>query len=168
MSVALVAEACRKSAVLWLTLPGRPQPLAAWHVWQDDAALCVHEGGEQHLPGLAGADQVEVAVRSKDTGGWLVSWLASAEPVPPGTPEWAVAAAALHAARLNAPDGEAAPDRWARESRITRLVPVPGSVRGPGELPTDGQFRPPVPSPATTRGPLPFVLGRRRRPPPTG
>ena len=68
---ALVAEACRKSDVLWISLPGLPQPRAAWHVWFDGAVYLVSGDGEQELPGLEAAETVEVTVRSKDKGaGW--------------------------------------------------------------------------------------------------
>ena len=62
--LALAAEAARKSAVLWLALPASPQPVAAWHVWVDGAVAVVHEGAEQHLPGLRDLGRVDVLLRS--------------------------------------------------------------------------------------------------------
>lgn len=157
---ALVEEACKKSALLWLDLPGRPQPQAAWHVWHDGATYVVSGGIEQPLPGLDGADMVTVTVRSKDKGGRLVRWVARVVPVPPGAEGYDDAVAALHAKRLNAPDGEAQPARWARESQVTRLEPTGEVTEAPGRMSQDAHAAPPVPTPATTRGRLPFVIGR--------
>jgi hypothetical protein len=43
---------------------------------------------------------------------------------------------------------------------LIRLAPTGQLVDVP---PTDSGAAPPAPTPATTSGPLPFVLGRRRR-----
>jgi hypothetical protein len=164
---ALAAEAARKSAVLWLTLPAAPQPVAAWHVWVDEAVAVVHEGDEQKLPGLADADRVEVTLRSKDKGTLLLRLPFRVVPLTPADPRWASAVAALHAARQSAPDGEAQPQRWAAASQVTRLEPVGPATEGPGAyLPADRRAAP-VPSPATTVGVRPLVLGRRARRRPT-
>ena len=40
----------------------------------------------------------------------------------------------LHAKRLNPPDGEAQPARWARESRVARIEPTGQLVEAPGHL----------------------------------
>jgi hypothetical protein len=160
---ALVEEACRKSGMVWIEVPGSDAPRAAWHVWLDGGAYVVHQGREQPLPGLADAQQVRVVVRSKDKGGRLVTWLARPRAVEPGTVEWDAAATELAGKRLNAPDGPAQPARWARESRITRLEPTGEVVEKPGALPSASHAAPPPASPATTVGPLPFVLGRRPR-----
>jgi hypothetical protein len=161
---ALVEEACRKSALLWVRRPGDTHSTPAWHVWLDGAVYVVHGGLEQPLPDLAAAPgRVEVTVRSKDKGGRLVTWVAAAEPVNPGSPGWDAAAAALHAARLSPPDGEEEPSRWARESWITRLVPTGEVLEHPGAMLKVSHAAPPVDTPATTRNRLPFVLGRRGR-----
>ena len=162
-AAALVAEACRKSALVWLRPEGDERAYPAWHVWRDGAAYVVHEGYEQPLPWLAEAERVVVLVRSKDKGGRLVGWVARPQPVEPGTPDWDAAVPDLHAARLNPPDGEEQPLRWARESRVTRLAPTGELVEQPGDMPTGSLAAPPAPTSATTLGRLPFVLGRRRR-----
>lgn len=161
-SPALIAEASRKSDVLWLALPGRPQPLAAWHVWFDDAVHVVSGGGEQDLPGLDAADTVEVILRSKDKGARLVRWAAKVRHLTPGTDEWDAAARELLAKRLNLHDADRARERWARESRITRLDPTGEVSERPGAMSAESHAAAPLPSPATTVGPLPFVFGRRR------
>lgn len=136
----LVAEALRKSSVLWLTLPTGPR--IAWYVWHDGAACVVHEGIEQHLPGLAEAAEVELLVRSKDTGSLLVTVDAAVEPVEPGGDRWPATVAALHAHRQNPPDGAGQPARWAAGSRITRLVPQAGRVRRQAAWPDRGPGSP--------------------------
>jgi hypothetical protein len=161
--LALVAEACRRSKLVWISVLGR-RPAPAWHVWLDGAAYVVHGRAEQPLPDLdSGATTALVTVRSKDKGGRLVTWAAQVTDLAVGSPEWDAAVAALHTERLNARDGEEQPARWARECRITRLQPT-GEVReAPGAMPEDSGASPPPPTPATTRGPLPFVVGPRAR-----
>ena len=170
--LALVAEASRKTALLWLRLPGNAASRAAWHVWHDDAAYVVHAvdaaSDEQQLPGLDDADSVEVTVRSKDTGGRVVVWTARPVVVAPEDEGWEAAAQALAGERLNAGNAETLTQRWAQSARIVRLEPVGGAVEAPGRMSTSPHAAPPQPTPATTRGPLPFVVGgaaraRRRR-----
>ncbi|GAA3219775.1 hypothetical protein GCM10020256_25160 [Streptomyces thermocoprophilus] len=74
----------------------------------------------------------------------------------PESEEWLAAVAELKGKRLNAPDGEAMPARWARECRVLRLEPA----GAPLPLPDGSLAAPPVPSPATTREPLPEGLPR--------
>lgn len=166
LAAALLEEAAKKSGLLWVAPPGaaaRP----VWHVWHDGAVhiLQAHAAGgtEQHVPGLAEAATAEVTLRSKDKGGRLIAWTAAVVVLGPDHEGWAAAAAALHAERLNAPDGEEQPRRWARECVIVRLGTPEGVVFG-GRLPANAAAAP-VPSPAKTRGPLPrnFSLGRRLR-----
>jgi len=165
LTAALIEEATKKSSLIWLSAGGgRPQ--AAWHVWLDGAAYLVTGGAEQAVPGLdeaaGSAAPVTVTVRSKDKGSRAIAYLARPSRLEPGTPEWDTAVAELHAKRLNAPDGEQQPARWARESSVTRLEPTGDVVEQPGGMSPDSGAAPPPPSPATTLGPLPYVLGRRR------
>jgi hypothetical protein len=166
LGAALVEEAVKKSALLWVSVgDGTAEPL--WHVWADGAVYVVSGGVEQPFTGLAaaldGQAPVTVTVRSKDKGGRLVAFRAKASRVEPDSERWQTAVAELHAKRLNAPDGEEQPQRWRRESAVTRLEPTGELTEEPGRMPDDGHAAPPLPTPATTLGPLPFVLGRRRR-----
>jgi len=163
LAAALVDEACRKSALLWLRTSTADHPVAVWHAVTDGAAHVVGGGLEQRLPDLADGDEVEVTVRSKDTGGRLVTFVAVAQEVRPGDPAWDTVVADLHAKRLNPPDGEDQPRRWARESRVLRLQPTGQVLERPGHLSHRSHAAEPPGSPATTRGPLPFVIGRRAR-----
>ncbi|WP_369233444.1 hypothetical protein AB5J56_16245 [Streptomyces sp. R21] len=163
---ALVEEATKKSGLIWVTgngvptlraegaaRPGRP----LWHVWHDGAACVVGDGpGEQPLPGLDDGGDAVVTVRSKDKGGRLVAWPAKVVELAPDSAQWQAAVAELKGKRLNAPDGEAMPGRWARECRVLRLEPS-GT---PAELPDGSLAAPPLPSPATTRQPMPAALPR--------
>ncbi|MET9834093.1 hypothetical protein ABZ078_33435 [Streptomyces sp. NPDC006385] len=161
---ALVEEATKKSGLIWVKGPGAPAR-ALWHVWHEGAACVVGDGpGEQPLPGLADGAGAEVTVRSKDKGGRLVSWSAKVVELAPGSEPWEAAVAELKGKRLNAPDGEAMPRRWARECRVLRLEPTGGTA----PLPEGSLSEAPLPTPATTRQPIPaglprLLLKRRKR-----
>ncbi|MGV9758781.1 hypothetical protein ACWDUC_23540 [Streptomyces tricolor] len=152
---ALIEEASKKSGLIWVRGAGAPAARALWHVWHEDAVCVVGDGpGEQPLTGLADGGSAEVSVRSKDKGGRLVTFAVTVSELASGSEEWAAAVAELKGKRLNAPDGERMPDRWARECRVLRLVPT-GSV---APLPAGSLAESPVPTPATTRGPVPASL----------
>ncbi|MGW0595660.1 hypothetical protein ACWD11_00800 [Streptomyces sp. NPDC002776] len=160
---ALVEEATKKSGLIWVKGPGVPAR-TLWHVWHEGAACVVGDGpGEQPLPGLADGGGAEVTVRSKDKGGRLVSWTAKVVELASGSERWEATVAELKGKRLNAPDGEAMPERWKRECRVLRLEPT-GST---APLPDGDLSSAPLPSPATTREPipagLPKLLMRRRK-----
>ncbi|KOV83382.1 MULTISPECIES: hypothetical protein [Streptomyces] len=161
---ALIEEAAKKSGLIWVKGAGTPAARALWHVWHEGAVCVVGDGpGEQPLEGLADGGSAEVSVRSKDKGGRLVTFTATVSELPSGSPEWEAAVAELKGKRLNAPDGEGMPARWARECRVLRLVPT-GPV---APLPDGDLAQRPVPTPATTRRPvpagLPKLLLRRRK-----
>ncbi|MEV6958850.1 hypothetical protein AB0M97_06535 [Streptomyces sp. NPDC051207] len=161
---ALVEEATKKSGLIWVKAPGVPDR-ALWHVWHEGAACLVGDGpGEQPLDGLTDGVPAEVTVRSKDKGGRLVIWTARVAELRPGSEAWQAAVAELKGKRLNAPDGEAVPERWARECRVVRLEPT-GDV---APLPDGPLAEAPLPTPATTREPIPaglprLLLKRRKR-----
>jgi hypothetical protein len=160
---ALVEEACRKSAMSWLRPAGASRSTMAWHIWHEGALYVVSGGLEQPLPPMPDGEPLTVTVRSKDNGSRLVAWVGVATTVEPGTPEWDSAVPELHAKRLNPTDGEQQPLRWARESTVTRIAPTGVLLEGPGRMPHRSHAAEPPSSPATTRGALPFVVGRRAR-----
>ena len=151
---ALIEEASRKSALVWVRGPAGPAR-ALWHVWHEGAVWLLGGPGEQPLDGLGLAEggTATVTCRSKDQGGRLVAWPARVREPAPGSAEWAAAVAALAAARLNAAeaDAEALAARWARECRVLCLEPAGPPGQAPGRMPADGAAAPPLPSPATTR-----------------
>jgi hypothetical protein len=163
MARALVAEVCRKSALVWLRPLGSDRSQAVWHIWVDDAVHVVTGGIEQPMPDLRDGAEVDVTARSKDTWGRVVTFRATVTTVRPADPAWDTVVPELHAKRLNPPDGEGQPARWARESRVVRIEPTGRLVEGPGHLSHRSHAAEPTGSPATTRGPLPFVVGRRAR-----
>ncbi|WEO95512.1 hypothetical protein A6P39_016615 [Streptomyces sp. FXJ1.172] len=161
---ALIEEAAKKSGLVWVRGAGAPAARALWHVWHEGAVCLVGDGpGEQPLPALADGGLAEVTVRSKDKGGRLVTFPATVTELAAGSAAWEAVVAELKGKRLNAPDGEEMPGRWARECRVLRLVPA-GSV---APLPSGSLAEAPVPTAATTRQPvpagLPKLLARRRR-----
>ncbi|MET9431026.1 MULTISPECIES: hypothetical protein [unclassified Streptomyces] len=162
---ALVEEATKKSGLIWVRGEGGPAR-ALWHVWHDGAAYVIGDGpGEQPLPpGLAADGTAEVTVRSKDKGGRVVAWTAAVAEPAPGSEEWQAAVDELKGKRLNAPDAETMTERWARECRLVRLTPREATTTHP-----DGSLSAvPLPTPATTRHPIPAALPRlllkRRKP----
>ncbi|MGP4023960.1 hypothetical protein [Actinomadura sp. 3N407] len=160
---ALVEEAAKKSGLLWLDLPGLPQPRAAWHVWHDGSAYVLTGGeGEQPLPGLPESAQVTVILRSKDKGGRLISFTADAEPVEPGSELWDAVTPLLAKDRLNAASHEGQVERWATDSWIVRLTPV-SEVTETAEASGGYATVRPVPTPATTAGAPPRMYGGKRR-----
>jgi hypothetical protein len=163
---ALVEEATKKSGLIWVRGDGpagtADRPL--WHVWHEGAVLVLGDGpGEQPLPGLVDGGTATVTVRSKDKGGRLVAWTARVVELAPDGEEWTAAVQELKGKRLNAPDGEEAPRRWARECRVLRLA----AVAVDAEPPTGSLAAVPLATPVTTRQPapaaLPKLLLRRRR-----
>jgi len=153
---ALVEEATKKSGLVWVGGPGVPAR-ALWHVWHEGAACLIGDGpGEQPLPGLTDGGPAEVTVRSKDKGGRLVTWTAKVVELAPDSEAWTTTVAELKGKRLNAPDGEAMTARWARECRVLRLEPTGATA----DLPAGSLAEPPLPTPATTRQPIPASLPR--------
>ncbi|MQT04542.1 hypothetical protein FF041_31605 [Streptomyces jumonjinensis] len=154
---ALIEEATKKSGLIWVRGAGAERAL--WHVWHDGAAYVVGDGaGEQPLPGLADGATAEVTVRSKDKGGRLVAWTASVSELEPRSEGWESAVAELKGKRLNAVEAERVPERWAAECRVLRLTPAPGASTA--DHPTGSLAACPLPTPATTRHPIPAALPR--------
>lgn len=166
LDATLVAEGCRKSALIWVAYDGLEQPRPARHVWHEDAAYILANGSEQPLPGLpelAGQTPdatVTVSCRAKDSRALLVSWRARPEIVQPYTPAWDIVLPLFLSARLNAPDVEDVPYLWATQSVMLKLSPIEVIDR-PGAVPTSGGHAAPPDSPATTRGRSPWVIHRR-------
>lgn len=154
----LIEEAMRKTGIVWVAAPGE-RAWPAWFHWHDGAAYLVTGDGEQPLPALTAGGTAEVVVPSKDTGARLIGWLATVAEVPPGGELWQQVVPAMHAKRLNPLDGDLQPQRWARECVLLRLEPT-GEVL---DQPRGSGAAAPPPTPATTSGPLPYVLGRRRK-----
>ena len=169
----LVEEACRRSALLWVAVPGAPSR-AAWHVWVDGSAYLVTGPGEQQLPELAaavsaGPATVDVVVRSKDTGGRLLRWSATATRIDPAGEAEAAAVKELSSKRLNAVDVTGQVERWARTATVVRLRPTgdvpehPAWDDQPATLTDEAMRAVPRESTGTTATWRPWHLGRRRR-----
>ncbi len=122
LTTALVAELAKRTGVCWLRVGERTCPV--WHAWSDGALCVVHGGAEQPLPDLGHGDRVEVVMRSKDTGGRLLTWAGRVSVVRPDDEEWAATTAALVAGRQNLRDPATAPDEWARHSTVLRITPT--------------------------------------------
>jgi len=121
-SPTLIAEATRRSGVLWLSSP-EVAPTLVWHLWHDDAAYLVCGGAEQPLPPLG--PTALVTVRAK-AGARVAEWEAAVTTVEPGSDRWAEVTPLLAAERLNAPSAQDLPQRWAESSTVLRLAPKTG------------------------------------------
>lgn len=159
---ALLAEAAKKSDLLWVVVgsaPARP----VWHVWDGHAVVVVVGGLEQPDPGLADGSPVELILRSKDKGSRILVVEAVAAQVPSDSAQWDELAAAVHAKRLNSPDGDSAVARWRQESTLWRLTATGRLVEQPGQM-SDSDHRAEVPlTAAATSTPQPFHLGGATR-----
>ncbi|MFM6852039.1 MAG: hypothetical protein ACKOVB_23345 [Terrabacter sp.] len=153
---ALLNEAMTKSGLLWIEVSDdRTWP--AWHVWDDGAALVVSGPGEQPLPWLP--DEVRLILRSKDTGGRLLTVRAHVHVLEPGTPEWQRATELLRASRLNAVDDSLT--RWAAECTVTALVPFDSPIESPGAYAAHDHREAPARTAATTTSWRPWHWGGR-------
>ena len=124
----LIAEATRRSGVVWVS-PDGTQPRLVWHLWHDDALYLVGGGDEQELPPLQ--DRAVVVVRSKASQSDRVAeWSADVEPVRPGTPLWDEVVPRLAAERLNAAKAAELAARWAEDATVLRLSPRPAQPAG--------------------------------------
>jgi hypothetical protein len=159
----LVAEATKKSDLVWVSVPGQPRPSAVWHVWREDAAYVVTGAGEQPAPGLAEASTCDVTVRSADKGARVVTWRAAVSRVTPDTDAWREVVPSLLTERLNLTDALDAEQRWARSCAVLRLMPTGELPEAGSTLPTGSLAAPAPPSPARTPTRVPYTLGRRRR-----
>jgi len=155
---ALLEEASKKSGLLWVLAEGQQQSRALWHAWYDGAVVVVGDGAEQPLHGLTAGSVATVTVRSKDKWGRLIAWPARVSELTPRSEAWLGAVEELKGKRLNAPDTDTIGDRWARECRVLRLEPVGPLTEQPGAMPDGSHATTPMPSPVTTRKPIPAGL----------
>jgi hypothetical protein len=156
---AFIAELAAKSDLIWVATGDRP-PQAVWHVWHDDAFAVVTGGAEQPDAGLTPGSPAVVTLRSKENRARQLQVRATATRVDPEAPEWEDAVAALHPKRLNAPDGDKQPERWARESTVWLLRPTGDPLEQPGAMPDQAHRAEPVATTATTLTRTPFHAGR--------
>lgn len=165
--VAVIEEASKKSGLLWLRggqYGGQGRAQAVWHLWHEGAAYVLCGGEEQPALDLDTGTRVAVSVRSKDNGARLVVWEAETERVAPGSELWQAVIPLLAAKRLNAPDGPAAAQRWARSSEVYRLVPTGVLLESWRDPDRRSGAATPSPTPAANHVRTPYVLGGRRRP----
>lgn len=156
---ALIAELAAKSDLVWVTVSGRP-PQALWSLWHDGALAVVTGGIEQNDPGLVDGATVEVIMRSKENRARQIAVTATVERLEPASDAWTSTVAALHPKRLNPPDGDAQPKRWARESAVWLLHPTTMVTEQPGSMSDASHRAEPVDTAATTMTRKPFHAGR--------
>jgi hypothetical protein len=160
---ALVAEAASKGGMLWVRPRGGSRAWGVWHAWHEGAVLVVSGPGEQELPELDG--DVDLILRSKDTGARLVTVAAVAEVLGLQSDDWADAAEALAPGRLNSAALPAdLPEHWRTTgARITRIRPTSQASEQPGSYDDASGAAAPAPTSATTSTWRPFHAGGRTR-----
>jgi len=159
----LIEEATRKAGLIWISAPADPHPRPAWHHWHEGSAYVLTGGSEEPLSWLVETRSAQVSVPSKDSGGRLITWQAEVTWIPPTTDEWHRVIDELGVARLNSRDSGDQQSHWARDCDLVRLTPTGSVTEAPGRMSEESGAAPPPPSPATTSGPLPFVVGRGLR-----
>ncbi|RSM85005.1 hypothetical protein DMH04_19335 [Kibdelosporangium aridum] len=102
----LIADATKKSGLIWITRPGDTGVVPTWHHWHNDAAYV--------LVDLSDVDSVSVIVKDKETG--ALTWDATVTRVLPDTDEWNTVVPEIHTARLNSAPVDA-------ETPMFRLAP---------------------------------------------
>ncbi|MDO5502436.1 MAG: hypothetical protein Q4G67_04590 [Actinomycetia bacterium] len=152
---ALLGEAAKKSDIMWIEVP-EDRTFAVWFAWAQDRFYVVSGEGEQLLPPLP--EMVRIILRSKDSGGRLITVNATAHLLSPQTPSWESAVQALSGERLNATDDQGA--RWAESGRIHALHPVGAPVAAPGTHARESGRASVIPAGATTLGWRPWHAGR--------
>jgi hypothetical protein len=135
----LIAEAAKKAAVAWLTVPGAGQAYPVWGLWADEAFYVVSGEGEQTAPGLAavtpGSGAVGVTMKG-DHGGRVVTWQASVSVISPTDEAWSTVAPTLAGKRLNASGGaEQTVERWTTTCVVHRLSPMGDPAEAGQSLP---------------------------------
>lgn len=125
----LVAEALAKSGLLWLTSEAGSAP--CWHACVDGVAYVVTGPGEQFCPLHCG--RTSAVARAKESRARLIAFEADVRALEPDDEEWATAAEALKAGRLNAPAGDLVA-RWREEATVLRVTPDLATVVLRGEL----------------------------------
>jgi hypothetical protein len=130
----LVTDLAKKSGLVWITALDRTYPV--WHELVDGAICVVGGGGEQPIPDVHDDDKVLILLRSKTNRQLVATVGATVEVLTPESPAWEDVTAALKSGRLNLHDSDHAIDRWARESRVLRLVPHEPVILA-SDLPSD-------------------------------
>jgi hypothetical protein len=130
----LVTDLAKKSGLVWIEHDGRTQ--AVWHELVGETICMVVDGAEQPLPDVRDGDTVTLLLRSKTNRQLVASVPATVGTVTPEDPDWDTITSALKSGRLNLPDSDTAIERWARESRVLRLMPHE-PVTLAGDLPSD-------------------------------
>jgi hypothetical protein len=156
-------EAMKKTGLVWVRATGRGhRAIGMWHLWQDGEVYLLTGGIEQPAPdGLEPGATAHVTARAKGKNARVLSFEVAVESVAPDTEEWQQTTAALVPKRLNLPDGETAPQRWARECTLWRLRPTGVIVETAQDPTTTSHAAAPPPSPARTRVPRPLHLRGR-------
>ena len=158
-----IDEAMKKTGLVWVRATGRGhRAIGLWHIWQDGSVYLLTGGIEQPAPNdLAVGTTAHVTARAKDRNARVLAFETDVETVAPDSEDWSAITAALMPKRLNLPDGQAAPERWARECTVWKLHPTGVLFETAQDPNTASHAAAPPPSPARSRVPRPLHLRGR-------
>lgn len=134
---ATFAAALKKSTIMWVTVPERPngrrstapehtQPV--WFVAEGDKVYLLHGPGEQQVPGLGETPTVRLNARGKDTRSLVADVVCDVEVVPPDDARWDKITQKASTRRLNMSDaGDDTIERWRQTCQLLELTPQFGT-----------------------------------------
>ncbi|CAN5888577.1 hypothetical protein BH23ACT10_BH23ACT10_04610 [soil metagenome] len=134
---ATFAAALKKSTIMWVTVPPRPngrrriapehtQPV--WFVTEGDKIYLLHGPGEQQVPGLGETPTVRLNARGKDTRSLVADVVCDVEIVPPDDERWDKVTQKASTRRLNMSDaGDTTIERWRETCQLLELTPQFGT-----------------------------------------
>ena len=173
---ALVAEAMKKAAIIWVST-ARDQPAyPLWCTSIGDALYVVINivvdnidstavgtaaiGTEQPAPGLTETQVATVTARG-DHAGRIATWQVHVQPIAPGSDDWNAVAPVLAGKRLNvAGSTDDLITAWLSSAAILRLAPVDDEIAARSDSSDAAPVRP---TPATTRTAKQPGIGSRSR-----
>jgi hypothetical protein len=156
-------KALKKGTIAWLTVPGKvtgwrrkkqqPHTAPVWFVMEHDKVFVLTGPGEQKIPGIEDADEVELTVRSKDDRSRVSRVDAAVRRVAGDEELFDEVAKAGLGKRLNLVDGQDALERWRSECAMFELTPDFGETEAEeGAPPAAAAAQPAVDGQAETAG----------------
>jgi hypothetical protein len=121
-----LASTLKKSAILWVTIPqpgGGEVTRPAWFVHDGGKVYLLTGPDEQDLTNIDRADEVSIAVRSKDVRSRIGDIPSSVRVIDNGSEEFDRITSVGVGTRLNLEDFDDAQERWKRTCTLVELTP---------------------------------------------
>jgi hypothetical protein len=132
--------ALAKSTIAWVRVADAQTPVGerpsymsgkdhpVWYGYEDGRVYVLVGPGEQEVPGLREAAHARLVARSKDKRSQVADVECVVQVLPKDARWDQIARDVLVGRRLNLRDGDAAIERWKKESEIVMLTPLPPPV----------------------------------------